>query len=81
MYSTCADVQGHPLSVADSQGQVAHTRGSRETVAASPSDEEQMATSIIFLHSAPVRAVESLEMLRREARGFVLVSYFKILLN
>ena len=38
-----------PLTVADRQGQVAHTRGSGETVAASPSDEEQMA--IIFLCS------------------------------
>ena len=32
--------------MADRQGQVAHTRGSGETVATSPSDEEQMA--IIF---------------------------------
>ena len=47
MYSTSADVRGQPLYVAGSQGQVAHTRGSGETVAASPSDEEQMA--IIFL--------------------------------
>ena len=47
VYSTSADVGEHPLSVADRQGQVAHTRGSGETVAASPSDEEQMA--IIFL--------------------------------
>ena len=33
--------------MADRQGQVAHTRGSGEAVASTPSDEEQMA--IIFL--------------------------------
>ena len=56
VYSTYADVRGHPLSVADSQGQVAHTRGSGETVAASPSDEEQMA--IIFLQCGLLRALK-----------------------
>ena len=45
-YSTSAGVGECPLTVADRQGQVAHTRGSGETVATSPSDEEQMA--IIF---------------------------------
>ena len=48
-YSTSAGVGECPLTVADRQGQVTHTRGSGETVAASPSDEEQMA--IIFLCS------------------------------
>ena len=56
MYSTCADVRGHPLSVAGSQGQVAHTRGSGEAVVASPSDEEQMA--IIFLQRWLLRALK-----------------------
>ena len=56
MYSTSADVRGHPLSVADRQGQVAHTRGSGETVVASPSDEEQMA--IIFLQCGLLRALK-----------------------
>ena len=52
----------HPISVADSQGQVAHTRGSGEMVAASPSDEEQMA--IIFLSAGYKQPRNE----RREAR-------------
>eukprot|EP01048_Picozoa_sp_COSAG05_P007205 COSAG05_NODE_502_length_9214_cov_3.816676_6_plen_73_part_00 len=47
MYSTFANVREHPLSVADRRGQVAHTRGLRDAVDPTRSEEQRMA--IIFL--------------------------------